>query len=180
MHEVRKIGERAHQRKWEPISGWFGDTNLILYVVGQMRQRIPLLQSTLRGNLFVTTGERHWLERKERNLLWIVERETNDGSNLIVVDSIHERSNQNNFDAGFVKIINRSHLHIEQVSNLAMTVRIVSDSVELQVNVTQSCLGRLSAELFALRKFDPVSCRLNTVVTNLAGVFDCFDEMRRD
>jgi hypothetical protein len=99
---------------------------------------------------------------------------------LIVVDSIHERSNQNNFDAGFVKIINRSHLHIEQVSNLAMTVRIVSDSVELQVNVTQSCLGRLSAELFALRKFDPVSRRLHTVVTNLARVLDCFDEMRRD
>src|ERR1700741_1424441 len=132
------------------------------------------------GDLFVATGERNRLERQERNLLRIVERETNDRTDLIVVDTVYERRHQDDLDAGFVKIIDSSHLHVEQIAYLAVTVGIVADTVKLQVHVTQSGFRSFLAEFFALGKLDSVCSRLHAVVTNFARVLNRFEEVWRD
>src|SRR5262245_24585984 len=103
-----------------------------------MRQRVALLQTTLFGDLFVATVERNRLERKERNLLRIVESETNDRANLVVVDSINQGGNENDFNTCFVEVVDGSHLHVKQIAYLSVAVCIVTDSVKLEINVTQT------------------------------------------
>src|SRR5829696_7674621 len=109
----------------------------------EVRQRVALLQTTLRRDLFVATGKRNRLERQERDLLRIVEREANDRTNLIVVDTVYERRNQNNLDACFMQVIDGAHLYVEEIAYLAMAVCIVADTVELQVDVTQTSFSSL-------------------------------------
>jgi hypothetical protein len=79
-----------------------------------------------------------------------------------------------------VQVVDGAHLHVEEVADLAMAVRIVADSVELQINVTQTGFSSLAAELFALREFNTVCSSLNAVITDFARVLDCFDEVRLD
>src|ERR1043166_7231453 len=133
-----------------------------------MRKRVALLQTTLRCDLFVATGKRNRLERKERDLLRIVEREANDRTNLIVVDAVDECRYEDDLDAGFVQVVDGSHLHVEEIADLTVTVRVVADAVKLEIHVTQSCCSSFTAELFALREFNAVRCGLHAVVTNLA------------
>ena len=96
--------------------------------------------------------------------------ETNDRTDLIVVDAVDERGDQNDFNTRFVKVVDRAHLHVEQVADLTMAVRIVADSVELKIDVTQTGFSSLPAELFALGELDTIRRGLNAVVTNLARV----------
>src|SRR4029079_11436544 len=55
VNQIREVCKRAHQRKREPVASGFGDSNLTLHIVGQMRQRVSLTQSALRSNVFVTS-----------------------------------------------------------------------------------------------------------------------------
>src|SRR6185436_17049682 len=98
-------------------------TYLILHVMSQVRKRISLLKPALGRNCFITTRERNRLERKEGNLLWIVERETNDRTDLIVVDAVNQGGNKHDFNTGFVQVVDRSQLHIEKVTDLTVTIR---------------------------------------------------------
>src|SRR6185369_12423991 len=180
VNEIGKVRERAHQRQREPVACRFSDTDLVLHVVRQMRERVTLLQTTQRSNLFVATGKRNRLEREERNLLWIVERKPNDRTDLIVVDAVHERGYEHDLNTRFVQVVDGSDLHIEEIANLAVTVRVVADAVKLQVNVAESGFGSFPAELFALGELDPVSRRLHAVVTNFARVLNRFEKMRRN
>ncbi len=180
MYQIRKVSKRAHQRKREPVACRFSDTDLVLHVMREVRQRVALLQTTLLSNLFVATGERNRLERQERDLLRIIQSEANDRTNLIVVDAVHERGDEHDLNTRFMQVVNGAHLHVEQVADLTVAVRIVADTVELQVDVTQSGCGSLAAELFALRELDSVCRGLHAVVTNFARVLDGFDEVWRD
>ena len=143
VNQVREVRERAHQRKREPVACRFGDTDLGLHVVGQMRQRVSLAQPAFRGDVFIAAGERHRLERDERDLLGIVHREPDDRTHLIVVHAVDQRDDQNDFDAGLVQVVDRPQLHVEQIADLAVAVGIVADAVELQIGVTKSGFGRL-------------------------------------
>ena len=134
-----------------------------------MRKRVTLLQATLFGDQLVAAGERNGLERDERDLLRILESEPDDRSDLVVVDAVDQRRYENDVDARFVQVVDRTKFYIEQVSDLAMRVGIVADSVELQIYETQSGFGCLAAKLFGLRELDSVCRRLNGVVTDLAG-----------
>src|SRR6185295_15592613 len=113
-----------------------------------MRQRVALLQSSLRRDFFVTTSKRNRLERQERNFLGIVEREPNNRAHLIVVDAVNKRRNQHYLDAGFVQVIDRTQLHIEEIADLTMAVRIVADTIELEVNIAQAGFGSFATEFF--------------------------------
>src|SRR5688500_13891415 len=113
-----------------------------------MRQRVTLLQTTLLGDQLVAAGERYRLERDERDLLWILESEADDRAHLIVIDTVDERRNKNDVHAGFVKIVDRTKLYVEQVADLPVRVRVVSDTVELQIDEPQACLGRFAAKFF--------------------------------
>src|SRR6185369_14478965 len=143
-----------------------------------MRKGVALLQATLFGDLFVATGKRNRLKRQERDLLRIVECEANDRADLIVVDTVDERRDQHDLNAGFVQVVDGPHLHVEEVADLAMAVRVVADTVELQVDVTQTSFSSLATELFTLRELDSVRRGLHAVVTDLARVLDRFDEVR--
>src|SRR4051794_35942785 len=108
-----------------------------------MRERVALLQTTMLGDLFVATGERNRLERQERDLLRIVESKANNRTDLIVVDAVDERRNKHDFNACFVQVVDGAHLHVEEVADLSMAVCVVADTIELQVDVTQTSFSSL-------------------------------------
>ena len=143
VDQIGEIGERAHQRKREPVARRLSDADLALHVVGQVRQRVTLAQAAFRSDVFVAAGERHRLERDERDLLGIVHREPDDRADLIVIDAVDQRYDQNDFDAGFVQVVDRPQLHVEQVADLAVAVGVVADTVELQIRITKSGFGSL-------------------------------------
>jgi len=60
--------------------------------------------------------------------------------------------------------------------HVAVAVGVISDAVELQVNVPQAGLERPAAKVTALGKFDPIAGRLHAVETQFAGVADGIDE----
>src|SRR2546427_6268265 len=115
--------------------------------MSEVRKRVALLQTPLRCNRLVTAGKRNWLKGKESNLFRIVERETNDRSNLIIVDAVNQRGHQDNLDSRLVQIVYGPQLNVKKVPHLTMTVRVVTDAVKLKVHITQAGLGRLAAEV---------------------------------
>src|SRR6185369_15330833 len=147
---------------------WLSDTYLIFHVVSQVRERVTLLQAALGSDCLVTTGKRNRLKRKKGNLLRIVQSKSNNRSDLVVVNSVDQRRNQNNFDACFVKIVNSPQLHVEEVPYLAMTVGVVSYSIKLEVDVPQAGLGRFVAEFFTFGELNPVCGRLHRVVAHFS------------
>jgi hypothetical protein len=138
------------------------------------------LEATLLGDFFVATSKRDRLKRKERNLPGIVERETNDRAYLIVVNTVDQRGDENDLNACFVKVVNSSHLHVKEVTDLTVAVCVVADAIKLEIDITQSSFGSFPTELLALGELNPVGCRLHAVVTNFARVLDRFNEVRRD
>jgi hypothetical protein len=99
---------------------------------------------------------------------------------LIVVDRVHDRHHQDHVDARGVKIFNRAQLHVEEISDLAVAVRLVRHAVELQVRHAQSCLFRGECELAVLREADAVGRALHGEVTDLARVLDRLQEVRAE
>src|SRR5262245_49400898 len=77
-----------------------------------------------------------------------------------------------------MQVVDGTQLHIEQIPDLSMAVGIVSNTVELQVRVSQAGFRRLSCELLALCELDSVCCRLHTGVTEFAGIRDGIQEVR--
>src|SRR6267378_7549589 len=122
----------------------------------EVRQRVTLLETALGCDLFIASRKRNWLERQEGNLLRIVEGKSNNGSDLVVIDAVDQCGNEHNLNARFMQVIDCTHLHIEQIANLAMAVGVITNSVKLEVNVAQTSLGSFATEIFALSKFDSV------------------------
>ena len=99
---------------------------------------------------------------------------------MIIIDTVYQRGYQHNLNAGFVQVVNRPQLYIEQISNLAVTIRIVTNSIELEIYITQASLGCLPTEFLALCELNSVSCSLHGVVTNFTCVTNSFDEVWRN
>src|SRR5215472_15617693 len=115
MHQVGKVGESAHERDREPIADGNAETGLVLHVVRQMGQGVALGLAPVVGYRFVAAGERNWLEAQERNLLRIVESETYYSAHLLVVDSVDNRDDGHDVNAGGPEILDSAHLDIEEV-----------------------------------------------------------------
>ena len=79
-----------------------------------------------------------------------------------------------------MQVVDRAQLHIKQIADLTVAVRIVADPVELEIHISQTGCGGFTAKFLALGEFDAIGSGLNTVVSNLARVLDRFDEMRRN
>ncbi len=112
-------------------------------------------------------------------LLRIVHREADDRTDLVIIDAIHERRHEHDFDSCLVDIVDRLQLDIEEIAYLAVAVGGVSDAVKLQINVAQAGFGCFAAKLFRLGELDAVGCRLNGVVSNLARILDRINEIGR-
>ena len=73
-------------------------------------------------------------------------RELDDRADLVVVDRVDDRDDEGDVDAGRVQVLDRAQLHVEEVADLAVRVRLVADAVELQVGDAQAGLLRLLRE----------------------------------
>src|SRR6266850_1371330 len=60
-----------------------------------------------------------------------------------------------------------------------MAVRVISDAIELQVDVTETSLSRLTTKIFTLGKLNSICRSLHTVVTNFSRIAYRFEKMRR-
>ena len=152
---------------------------MVFHVVRQMAQRVALCLAAIVGHGFVAAGEAHRLEAEEADRLGIVERELDDASDLLVVDAVHDRHDRNDFHAGLVQVLDRLQFHVKQISDQAMCVGRVANTVKLQVGIAHAGFNCLLAEFKALRELDTVGRGLHGVVSNLAGVAHCIEEVRR-
>ena len=73
--------------------------------------------------------------------------EPDDRANLVVVDSVDKRRDQNDLHTRFVKVVNRPHLNVEQVANLAVAIRVIADAIELEIDITQSGCSSFTGRL---------------------------------
>ena len=131
MREVCEVRERAHQREREPVARRLRYADLLFNVAREVRQGVALLHPPLVRDLLVAAREGDGLERDEGDLLRVVEREAYDRADLVVVDAVDERDDQNDLDARLVQVVNRAQLHVEEVADLAVRVGVVADAVEL-------------------------------------------------
>ena len=122
--------------------------------------------------------KRNRLEAEEGDLLRIVERELDDAAHLLVVDAVDDRDHRHDVHAGFVQVLDRPQLHVEQIADLAVRVGRVADAVELQIGIAQAGFGSRAANLLALGELDAVGGRLHGVVADLARVSDGVQEVR--
>src|SRR5208282_6759990 len=117
VHYVGPVAERAHETDWKPVAGGNAEAGLILYVVGQVRQRVTLRLAAFVGDGFVSAGERHRLEAEEADLLWIVQGELDDSSYLLVVDAVDKSDDGNDFAAGAMQVVDGFQFYVEQVAH---------------------------------------------------------------
>ena len=167
VHQVRPVGEGAHERDREPVAHRLADAHLVLHVVREVRQRVALRRAALGRHFLVAARERHRLERQEVDLARVVERELDDAADLLVVDAVDDRHDRHDVDAGRPEVLDRAQLDVEQVADEAVRVGGVADAVELQVGVAQAGFERGLGELRALGELDAVGRGLHAVVADL-------------
>ncbi len=171
---VRKCGHEADR---EPVTDRLAETGLVLDVVREVRQCVALRMAAFVGNILIATGEGHRLEGEEVDLLGVVESELDDAANLLVIDAVDDTGDGNDVHAGLMQVVDGLKLHVEGVTNLAVAVRGVADSIELQVRVAQTRFGGSLREFLGLGELDAVGCGLHGGVTNLARVSNCVEEV---
>ncbi len=179
VHQIGPVREGGHEADREPVALRNAEANLVLDVVGHVRKGVALRNAALFADVFVAAGKTDRLERKEADLLGIVERELDDAANLLVVDAVDDGRHRDDIYAGFVQIIDGLQLYVKEVADLAVRVGSVADAVELEVNVAETGFGGGAAELFALRELNAVRSGLHRVVANLARVGHCVKEVGR-
>src|SRR5439155_27355451 len=145
-----------------------------------MREGVALGGAAVVGYGFVAAGETYWLEGEESDLFRIVQSELDDTSYLFVVDAVDDGHYRDDFYAGFVEVVDRFQLYVEQVADFAVGVGGVADAVELQIGVAHSGFGGLLREFQALGKFNSVGGCLHAVVSHFAGVADSVQEIWRE
>src|SRR5438477_3466491 len=156
----------------------FHAAELITDVFCQMRERITLAQPAFGSDIFVAAGKGDWLEGHEGDLLRVFHRELHDGANLIIIHVIDDSDDENDLDARRVHVFDGTQLHIKQIAYLSMAVRVISDTIELQVGVAQASFERLLAKVLALGEFDSIGGRLHAVVSELPRIADGVKEIR--
>src|ERR1700716_1693239 len=118
MHQIGKVGKGAHQRQRKPITSWFGNPNLILNIVRQVRKRVALLQTTLFRDFFIATREGNRLEGKKCNLFGVVECKPYYRTDLIVINSVDQRGDENDLDSGLMQVVNCPEFYVKKISDL--------------------------------------------------------------
>ena len=121
-----------------------------------MCERVALAQTAVVGDVFVAARERHRLERDEADLLRVVEREADDGADLLVIDGVDQCRHQHDLDAGLVQVVDNFEFYVKEVADLPVAVGGVADTVELQVDVTQPASAALRQNSFDLANSMPL------------------------
>ena len=149
VNEVGPVREGAHEADGEPVALGLAEADLVFDVVRHVREGVALGHAALVGDVFVAAGEADRLEAEEADLLGIVEGELDDAADLLVVDAVDDGGDGNDFNAGFVQVVDGLELHVEEVADLAVRVGRVADAVELEVDVAEAGFGGGAAKLLA-------------------------------
>ena len=179
VYEVSPVGERAHERDREPVAHRLAETNLLLDVVRQVRERVALRGAAIVRHFFIASRERHRLERQEVDLLRIVQRKLDDPANLLVVHAVDDRGYRNDVHTRGVQVLNCAELDVEEVAHQTMRVGGVADTIELQIGIAQARLKGGPGEFRTLGEFDTVGRGLNAAVPDLLRVPHRIQEVRR-
>ena len=79
---------------------------------------------------------------KETDLLRVFKGKPDDRTDLVVINPVDQSRHQNDLNACFVQVVDGPQLYIEEIPDLPVTIRIVADTVELQVGIAQARFGR--------------------------------------
>src|SRR6266550_2969049 len=148
--------------------------------MGHAGERVAPLRAQLIGNIFVAAGERNRLESYGLNLVDILRGELDDLTDGIVVDAIDDGHDQRDFDANLRQILNRTNFHVEQVADSTMFVLLFANAIELQIDAMLARGLRGFAELNVFSETNPVRRREDAIETNLLGISDRVEIVRRD
>ena len=132
--KVSQIGERRHHGEGEPVAQRFRHSGLFFDIVGQVGKGITLTQAPFFSDLFIPAGEGDGLKCHEGNFLGIVNSEADYRTYLVVVDVIDQGGDQYDFGSRFMDILDSLQFDIKKVSDMAMGVGVVPDSVKLKVD----------------------------------------------
>src|SRR5207245_8564884 len=102
---VPQVREGARGRQWIPVPQRLGDAELPLDVVSEVRQRVTLALPGLVIDILVPSGEGDRLERNGVDLVDVVDRELDDGTDLSVVDGVHDRDDERTVDARALQVL---------------------------------------------------------------------------
>jgi hypothetical protein len=106
-------------------------------------------------------------------------RQTHDLTDTIVVQIIDDGHDERDFDTRCGKVLNRTQLHVKQISNAAVLVLLFAHAVELQVHAVLTGSFSGLAELQILGEADAVRRGQDAIETNLLCVSDGFEIVRR-
>ena len=98
----------------------------------------------------------------------------------MVVDGVDDRHHEADVDPRGVAILDRAQLDVEEIADLAMSVRRFADAVELEVGDAQAGLARRLRERRVLCEANPVGRRLDAEVADLGRIPDGIEEDRRN
>src|ERR1700678_1877039 len=91
-------------------------------------------------------------------------------ADLLVVDAVDDGGNGNDVDASLMQIVDSLELYVERITDFAVGVRGVADTVELQVGVSETGFSGSLREFLGFCELDAVGCGLHRLVAEFAGV----------
>ena len=128
----------------------------------------------------VAAGEAHRLEAHDGDLVGVGDGKVDDRPDLVVVVAVdHGVDDEHHVDPRGVQVLDGALLHVEEIADLAMRVRLVGDAVELEVREAEASGLRLLRELRVLRETDAVRGALHAEVAVVARVLHGLKEERR-
>ena len=134
--QVLQVRKRPRGRQRIPVAHHLADTGLVLHVVREMRKRVPLLRPGDFVDVLVAAGEGDRLESHRVDLVDVLDRESHDVADLVVVHAVDDRRDERDVDTVLVKVLDCAELHVVKVADLAVLVVHVAHPVELEVGKT--------------------------------------------
>ena len=93
------------------------------------------------------SGKRHRLIADAGDDVDVLDGETKDVADLMVVESLHDRGHEDDLHAGFADVIDRQQLGFVERLTAGALVDVVADAVELEIERLQSGFFRLARQI---------------------------------
>src|SRR5271157_2846674 len=172
----RQLRERRDASQREPVFVQLGDTRLLADAARKISQRESLRQQLVLGD---ASRERDRLEADPRNRVDVLDRHAHDVADLVIVETLDDRRNEDNLHARRAAVLDDLHLSLEQRLPARAAIHVVSDTIELQVERVQSRCLRLLREL-QISKRDSIRRGLNVGKSHVPRHGENFEKLRMD
>src|SRR5258708_16621460 len=175
------MAEDRVRRSWEPMPhGLPVDRGLGLQVVSELRERIPFCIPVLSRYALVPAGEHDGLKNYAVDLISVAESEAHDLSHAIIVETVDHGNLQGGLHPSRSDVLQGAELHFHVISEPAMFVLVLGDTIELQVHAMQPGGARLDSKISALRKTNTIGRNVKTMEARALRVPNCVNEDRRE